>query len=53
MFCNKVRRQDIIGKRLLKTDEKYYLANHGFHHALVDNNSNRILRVLENIVIMN
>ena len=50
MFCNKVRRKDIIGKRLLKTDEKYYLADHGFHHALADNNSNWILRVLENIV---
>ncbi len=50
LFCNKVRRQDIIGKKLLKTDEKYYLTDHGFHHALVDDNSNWIPRVLENIV---
>lgn len=50
LFCKKVRRQDIIGKKILKTEEKYYLTDQGFHHALVDNNSNWILRVLENIV---
>lgn len=50
LFCKKVIRQDIIGKKLLRTDEKYYLTDHGFHHALVDNNSNWIPRVLENIV---
>jgi len=50
LFCKKVRRQDILGKKILKTEEKYYLADQGFHHALVDDNTNWIPRVLENIV---
>ena len=50
LFCQIVRRQDILGKNILKTEEKYYLADHGFHHALVDDNSNWSGRILENIV---
>jgi hypothetical protein len=50
LFCKKVRRQDIVGKKILKTEEKYYLADHGFHHALVDNNNNWLGRILENVV---
>lgn len=50
LFCKKVRRQDILGKKLLKTEEKYYLTDHGFHHVLVDNNNNWLSRILENVV---
>ena len=50
LFCKKVRRQDIICKKILKTEEKYYLADQGFHHALVDNNNNWLGRILENVV---
>ena len=50
LFCKKVRRQDIVGKKILKTEEKYYLADQGFHHALVDNNNNWLGRILENVV---
>ena len=50
LFCKRVRRQDILGKKILKTEEKYYLTDHGFHHALVDDNNKWIPRVLENIV---
>ena len=50
LFVKRVRRQDIIGKRILSTEEKYYITDHGFHHALVDNNSNWLARILENIV---
>ena len=50
LFCKKVRRQDIIGKRILKTEEKYYLTDQGFHHALVDNNAHWLGRILENVV---
>lgn len=50
LFCKKVMRQDILGKKLLKTEEKYYLADQGFHHALVDNNSDWLGRILENVV---
>lgn len=50
LFCKRVRRQDILGKRILGTDEKYYLTDHGFHHALVDDNRRWLGRILENIV---
>ena len=50
LFCKKVRRQDIVGKKILKTEEKYYLADQGFHHALVDNNNKWLGRILENVV---
>ena len=52
LFCCMVRRQDILGKSILKTLEKYYLMDHGFHHVLVDDNSNWNGRVLENIVFI-
>jgi len=52
LFCKRVRRQDILGKRILGTDEKYYLTDHGFHHALVDDNRRWLGRILENIVYM-
>lgn len=50
LFCKKVMRQDVAGKKLLKTEEKYYLTDQGFHHALVDNNQKWITRILETIV---
>ncbi|WP_407379510.1 ATP-binding protein [Methanobrevibacter sp.] len=50
LFSTKVRRHDIVGKKLLTTDEKYYMADHGFHHALVDDNNHWLGRILENIV---
>ena len=50
LFCSRVRRQDILGKKILTTDEKYYLTDHGFHHALVDDNGDWLGRVLENLV---
>lgn len=50
LFCSKVRRQDILGKKLLKTEEKYYITDQAFHNVLVDNNSKWLPRILENIV---
>lgn len=50
LFCSMVRRQDILGKKLLKTEEKYYITDHAFNHVLVDDNSKWISRILENIV---
>jgi uncharacterized protein len=46
----KVMRQDIVGKNLLKTEEKYYIADHGLREALVGNNGAVIELILENIV---
>ncbi len=50
LFCQRVLREDILGKRLLSTEEKYYLTDHGFHQALIDENDNWLPRILENIV---
>lgn len=52
LFAIKVRRKDLIGKKELKTEEKYYLTDHGFHHIIVDDNRNWKPRIIENIVYM-
>jgi len=50
LFSHKVRRNDLIGKKELKTEEKYYLTDHGFHHIIIDDNKKWIPRILENII---
>ena len=47
-----VQRQDLVGKSLLATHEKIYLADHGIREALYGNNQRDINQVLENIVYM-
>ncbi|MCX8013893.1 MAG: ATP-binding protein, partial [Rectinema sp.] len=47
-----VRRQDLVGKSLLETQEKIYLTDHGIREALYGNNQRDINQVLENIVYM-
>jgi predicted AAA+ superfamily ATPase len=47
-----VKRQDLIGKALLATQEKIYLADHGIREALYGNNQKDINQTLENIVYM-
>ena len=49
-FLLKCRRQDLIGKKEMQIYEKYYLTDHGFHHAIVEDNYNKITGILENIV---
>ena len=49
-FILKCRREDLIGKKEMQIYEKYYLTDHGFHHAIVEDNNNKITRILENIV---
>lgn len=48
----KVMRQDIVGKNILKTEEKYFIADHGLREAIVGNNGTSIELVLENIVFV-
>jgi predicted AAA+ superfamily ATPase len=48
----KVRRYDIKGKKLLNVQEKYYIADVSFIHALLGYNDSRIAGVLENIVYL-
>ena len=55
-YCNvaflikKVPRYDIISKKTLKVDEKYYLTDHGFRQATGFPITQDIERILENIV---
>ena len=55
-YCNvaflikKVPRYDIISKKTLKVDEKYYLTDHGFRQATDFPITQDIKRILENII---
>lgn len=47
-----VPREDVIGKQLLKFQEKIYLTDHGIREAIYGNNMRDINQILENIVYM-
>lgn len=47
---HKVRRNDLLGKRLLTTNEKYYVSDHGLREAVFFDNANNMEIVLENII---
>jgi len=48
----RVKRQDLVGKKLLRVQEKYYLADHGIREAVLGGNMRDINQVLENIVYL-
>ena len=47
-----VKREDIQGKQVLASNEKYYIADHGIREAGVGGNTRDINLVLENIVYL-
>lgn len=47
-----VKRQDVQGKQILATNEKYYMADHGLREAVFGGNMKDINLILENIVFM-
>lgn len=47
-----VAREDVIGKKLLRFQEKIYLTDHGIREAIYGNNMRDINQILENIVYM-
>ena len=47
-----VKRQDLQGKQILSTNEKYYIADHGIREAVYGGNMRDINLVLENIVYL-
>ena len=49
-FIKKVKREDLEGKSILKFNEKYYVADHGFCEAKAKGNIDNIGRAMENIV---
>ena len=51
-LIHKVRRFDIKGRRILETQEKYYLSDLGLRHAVMGYRDNDIPGVLENTVYL-
>ena len=45
-----LKRNDLVGKRLLSSQEKIYIVDHGFREALLGRNEATIDQILENIV---
>ena len=46
----RVARNDLLGKKILNVNEKYYIADHGIREAILENNQKDINQILENIV---
>lgn len=51
-LLHRVKRQNLIGKTILKTQEKFYLSDQGLREAVYGFNTRDIEKVLENIVYM-
>ncbi|MDO4547573.1 MAG: ATP-binding protein [Clostridia bacterium] len=47
-----VKREDLRGKQILASNEKYYIADHGIREAVFGGNMRDINLILENIVFM-
>ena len=48
----RVKRQDLQGKQLLTSNEKYYIADHGIREAVFGGNLKDVNLILENMVYM-
>ncbi len=48
----KAKREDMQGKQILSTNEKYYMADHGVREAVFGGNTRDINQILENIVYL-
>ena len=51
-IVRRAQRYDIKGKRLLETNDKYYLTDHSLQYAVRDIRADKIQGILENIVYM-
>lgn len=49
---HRVKRKDLVGKRILQVHEKFYLNDHGIREAIYGKNSRDIDQLLENIIFM-
>lgn len=47
-----VKREDLQGKRILASNEKYYIADHGIREAVYGGNARDINSILENMVYL-
>jgi len=48
----RVPRQDLVGKKILKTQEKIFVCDHGLRQAVYGRNLQNIEQILENIIFM-
>lgn len=48
----KVQRNDLIGKKILSVNEKYYIADHGIREAIFGSNQRDINQIFENIIFL-
>ena len=48
----KVSRDDLIGKKILNVNEKYYIADHGIREAIFESNQRDINQIFENIIYL-
>ena len=49
-FISKCKCFHLKGKKEMKILGKYYLTDHGFHHALIEDNILKVTKILKNIV---
>lgn len=52
MLIYRVQRNDLIGKKILSVNEKYYIADHGIRQAVFENNERDINQIFENIIYL-
>lgn len=48
----KVSRDDLIGKKILNINEKYYIADHGIREAILESNQRDINQIFKNIIYL-
>ena len=48
----KVSRDDLIGKKILNVNEKYYIADHGIRESIFESNQRDINQIFENIIYL-
>ncbi len=49
-FIHKVKRQDIIGRKIFEINEKYYFEDLGLRHSLIGYRQTDINKIIENLV---
>jgi hypothetical protein len=50
LFIHKVKRQDVIGRKIFEVNEKYYFEDLGLRHSLIGYRQIDINKILENLV---
>lgn len=52
LLLYQTKREDLIGKKILKVSEKYYIVDSGFYYLFNDENKRDLDYLLENIVYL-